>query len=201
MSKPLRACLALCLAALSAVSMPLLAAENKSQAEWIYPVIPGFGGVHPRQDLPVRPDPAKDYRIFVQVVSAGKDPAKVNGALVRLARLVNLMGYAKVPPEHVHIVAVLDREAMLTSMTDQAYRQHLQQDHNPNLPLLHALKAAGVQLMICGQALAEHGIPDAAISPDVTITLSALTDIAVYGGLQLHAAVSARPVHCVDCVD
>jgi intracellular sulfur oxidation DsrE/DsrF family protein len=66
-------------------------------------------------------------------------------------------------------------------MTDQAYRQHLQQDHNPNLPLLHALKAAGVQLMICGQALAEHGIPDAAISPDVTITLSALTDIAVYG--------------------
>lgn len=180
MRKRLRACLGLCLG-LCAMSMPLLAAEKNSQSEWIYPVISGFGGVHPRQDLPVRPDPAKDYRILVQVVSTSKDPAKVNGALIRLARLVNLMGYAGVPAEHVHIVAVLDREAMLNAVTDQGYRQHLQQDHNPNLPLLQALKAAGVQLMICGQALAEHGIADAAISPDVTITLSALTDLAVYG--------------------
>ncbi|HKK45112.1 MAG TPA: DsrE family protein, partial [Balneolaceae bacterium] len=52
---------------------------------------------------------------------------------------------------------------------------------NPNLPILHALKKAGVKLMICSQALAEHGMPDKIVDPDVTITLSALTDAVVYG--------------------
>ncbi len=170
---------------LAAVAIPLWAAPatGKSSAEapeWIYPVIPRVGGVHPRPDLPVRPDPKVDYRIFVDMVSDGRDPAGQYNALVRLARLVNLMAYAKVPPEHVHIVALFDGEAGFAAATNAFYRNAFKAD-NPNLAIVHALKKAGVELLVCSQALAENNLPDGAVDPDVTITLSALTDVVVYG--------------------
>lgn len=151
-----------------------------SQPKWIYPAIPGFGGVHPRPNLPVRPDPHVNYKIFVDVVSKDRDPAGRYEGLLRLARLVNLMAYAGVPREQVHIVALLDGPAGWAAATDAFYEKQFKAV-NPNLALLHALKNAGVQILICSQALAENDLPDGAVDPDVTITLSALTDAVVYG--------------------
>ena len=51
------------------------AAKATASPEWVYPVIPRVGGVHPRPNLPVRPDPKVDYHIFVDMVSDGRDPA------------------------------------------------------------------------------------------------------------------------------
>lgn len=168
------------------MAAPLLAGQPHASGKttngpmWIHPAIPGFGGVHPRPDLPVRPDPKANYKIFVDVASSNRGPAGQFSALKRLARLVNLMAYAKVPKDHVHIVALLDEEVGFASGTDAFYRKSFGSD-NPNLPLVHALKKAGVKLLVCSQALAENNIPDGAIDPDVTITLSALTDMVVYG--------------------
>lgn len=168
------------------------AAPHKAKAEttWVYPVIPGFGGVHPRPDADVVPDPKDDYKIFVDVVSTSKNPTRMYGSLERLARLVNLMGYAKVPADHVHIVALLDRRSGMAALTDAAYAREMEHFRpklaskdmkNPNLPVLHALKKTGVKLMLCSQAMAELGLKDSDIDPSVTITLSALTDPVVYG--------------------
>ncbi len=148
--------------------------------EWVYPVIKGYGGVHPRPDLPVRPSPALDYKIIVDVTHGETDHEKVFGSLMRLARLVNLMAYAGVPREHVHIAAVIENEAGYAAFTNTAYRKQFHID-NPNLALLHELKESGVELMVCSQALAENGFEDSDIAPDVEVTLSALTDFAVYG--------------------
>ncbi|MGD8379184.1 MAG: DsrE family protein [Gammaproteobacteria bacterium] len=157
------------------------AAEKSAQSpEWIYPVIPGVGGVHPRPNLPVRPDPKVNYRIFVDMVSDNRDPAGQYEALVRLARLVNLMAYAKVPSDHVHIVALLDGKIGFASANNAFYQKAFHAD-NPNLPIVHALKKAGVELMVCSQGLAENNLPDSVVDPDVTVTLSALTDAAIYG--------------------
>lgn len=155
-------------------------AAKAPQAAWIYPVIPKFGGVHPRADLPEQPDPKADYKVFVDVVSGSENRAEALGSLERLARLVNLMGYAKVPASHVHIVALIERGATPAVFGNAAYRQRFDMD-NPNLAILHALKAAGVHLMVCSQALAGMGLADSEVSPDVTVTLSALTDAVVYG--------------------
>lgn len=174
------------LCALALFAVPLHAAQPKagggkaSAPEWVYPAIPGFGGVHPRPDLPVRPDPKEAYRVFVDVVSAERDPSGHFYSLQRLARLVNLMAYAKVPASHVHIVALLDEKVGYAAGTDAFYRKAFGGD-NPNLRLIHALKKAGVKMLVCSQGLAENNIPDGAIDPDVTITLSALTDMVVYG--------------------
>ena len=174
------------LLALAVIAAPSHAAQAKSNGkassapEWVHPAIPGFGGVHPRPDLPVRPDPKENYKIFVDVVSPGRDPSGRFNALMRLARLVNLMAYAKVPPGHVHIVALLDEKVGYASGTDDFYNKAFGGD-NPNLPLIHALKKAGVTMLVCSQGMAENHIPDNAIDPAVTITLSALTDMVVYG--------------------
>lgn len=149
--------------------------------EWVFPVIKGYGGVHPRPDVAVTPSPTVDYKIVVDVTHGSMDHDKVSGSLVRLARLVNVMAYSGVPHEHVHIVAVIENEAGLAVFSNAAYRKQFHVD-NPNLALLHELKQSGVELMVCSQAMAENGVVDADISPDVQITLSALTDFAVYGG-------------------
>lgn len=152
----------------------------KPTTSWVYPLIPKFGAVHPRPDLPEQPDPKADYKVFVDVVGGNPDHAKPLESLDRLARLVNLMAYAKVPASHVHIVALIERQATPAVFGNAAYRAHFQVD-NPNLEILHALKAAGVHLMVCSQALAGMGVADSAVSPDVAVTLSALTDAVVYG--------------------
>jgi intracellular sulfur oxidation DsrE/DsrF family protein len=151
-----------------------------STPQWIHPAIPGFGGVHPRPDLPVRPNPKENYKIFVDVVTGDRNPAGRFYSLMRLARLVNLMAYAKVPSDHVHIVALLDEQVGYAAGTNAFYNKAFGGD-NPNLALVHALKKAGVTMLICSQGMAENNIPDGAIDPDVTITLSALTDMVVYG--------------------
>jgi len=182
---------------LAALCIPAQASSGKKASDkaasgvtWVYPVIKKFGGVHPRPDADMQPDPGADYKIFVDVVHASKNPAKMYGSLNRLARLVNLMGYAKVPADHVHIVALLDGRTGMASLTDAAYaREWAKFDpkhatkgmKNPNLAVIHALKKAGVKLMICSQAMAELGLKDSDIDPSVTITLSALTDPVIYG--------------------
>ena len=182
--RPVLACVAVL--ALAFFVLPSHAAQARnngntsSTPKWVYPAIPGYGGVHPRPKLPVRPDPKENYKIFVDVVSPGRDPSGKFNSLMRLARLVNLMAYAKVPRDHVHIVALLDEKVGYASGTNAFYNQAFGGD-NPNLPLIHALKKAGVTMLVCSQGLAENHIPDSAIDPDVTITLSALTDMVVYG--------------------
>lgn len=90
------------------------------------------------------------------------------------------MAYAKVPRDHVHIVALLDEQVGYAPGANAFYSKVFGGD-NPNLELVHALKKAGVTLLVCSQGLAENNIPDNAIDPDLTITLLALTDNVVYG--------------------
>lgn len=172
--------------ALVAVSLPALAAEPSTAAAkasptttWVYPLIPKFGGVHPRPDADAQPDPKADYKILVDVVSTGDDKNKPYPSLERLARLVNLLAYSGVPAEHMHIVAVLDRAAGAAGLTDAASRKYLKKG-NPNLEILHALKKAGVKLLVCGQAMAERGVQDSDLDPAITVALSALTVPVVY---------------------
>jgi intracellular sulfur oxidation DsrE/DsrF family protein len=173
---------------LGLIALPLtaVAAEKKpatadaASTSWVYPVIQGFGKVHPRADVAVQPDPNADYKVIVDVVHGSDEPSKVFHSLERLARTVNLLGFGKVPADHVHIVAVLDGEVAFAAGTNAMYRKHFKVD-NPNLAILHALKQSGVELLVCSQAMAEMGLKDSDIGPDITISLSALSDFVIYG--------------------
>ncbi len=146
---------------------------------WVYPVIKHFGGVHPRPDLPTGLTPSLEYKVIADIVRGESDRAHALGSLQRLARLINLFAYAGVPAAHVHIAAVIQGEVASAILTNAAYRTRFNVD-NPNLALLHELRASGVELMVCAQTLAENDVPDGDVAHDVTITLSALTDFAGY---------------------
>ncbi len=154
--------------------------SSETPGLWVYPAIPGYGGVRPRPDLPSHLSSGTDYKILVDVIHGNSEHTQVMDSLVRLARLVNLMAYAGIPRDHVDIAAVLEDMAGYAVLTNEAYRKQFNVD-NPNLALLHELKSSGVELMVCAQALAENRWPDSDVSPDVTVTLSALTDFVVYG--------------------
>lgn len=177
--------LVLCAVVLPAFGADAGASSRKTGADvtWVHPVIADFGGVHPRPDVDMQLDPRADYKVFVDVMTAEPDSGKPFHSLQRLARLVNLMGYGKVPLSQVHIVALLDGDSGAAALTDEAYRRvsHGKHEANPNLALVHALKKAGVKLMICSQAMAGMGLKDSDIDPSVTITLSGLTDPVIYG--------------------
>jgi intracellular sulfur oxidation DsrE/DsrF family protein len=182
------ACCAIALGSTLLAAAPPLSGTDPSAAVadtgpatlWVYPVIKGYGGVHPRPDLPAGTTVGTDYKVIADVAQGDNDHTRVSGSLVRLARLVNLMEYAEVPRAHVHIAAVIEGEAGYAAFSNASYRERFHVD-NPNLPLLRELRQAGVELMVCSQAMAENGLVDSDISPDVQITLSALTDFAVYG--------------------
>jgi intracellular sulfur oxidation DsrE/DsrF family protein len=173
--------MAVCTALLAAGGATVRAEEAAADStEWVYPVISGYGGVHPGPNLPIRPEAGIEYKIIVDVVHPNPDPAKLSNCLDRLARLVNLMAYAAVPPEHVHIVAVLDEAAGLLALTNESYRNRFKVD-NPNLALLHLLKLHGVELLICSQAMAGNKLAEHDFISDATVTLSALSDFVVFG--------------------
>lgn len=166
----------------SAVTSRSVAATGSRTAGatlWVYPIIKGYGGVHPRPYLP-GVAPRADYRVIADVIHGNKDPGQVSRGLQRLARLVNLFAYANVPRSHVHIVAVIEGPAGFAAFSNVAYRKRFHID-NPNVPLLQELERSGVELMVCSQAMAENGLEDRDIAPGVRITLSALTDFAIYG--------------------
>jgi intracellular sulfur oxidation DsrE/DsrF family protein len=50
---------------------------------------------------------------------------------------------------------------------------------NPNLPLIEQLRKAGVDIAVCGQAVAEHKFQYDWVDSHVTLALSALTTITV----------------------
>lgn len=185
MSTPLQRAAFLAGLCILSLAPPSLSARTETTpahspaTRWIYPIIKGYGAVHPRPDL-MAPNPGAHYRVIADVVQGTHDPHRILGSLYRLARLVNLMGYANVPRQHVQIAAVIEGRAGFAALSNAAYRRRFHVD-NPNLRLLRELAAAGVKLMVCSQAMAENHVADADIAPGVTVTLSALTDFAIYG--------------------
>jgi intracellular sulfur oxidation DsrE/DsrF family protein len=146
---------------------------------WVHPLIKQYGGVHPRPDLSASLPAALEYKLITDVAHGSADHQRVLPSLQRLARLANLFAYEGFPPARVRIAAVIEGEATSATLTNEAFRKRFETD-NPNLELLRELKHAGIELMVCAQTLAESDTPDSDISPDVTITLSALTDLAAY---------------------
>lgn len=143
---------------------------------WITPTIEGAGRIHPLPQAHYQPDATASYKVVFSLTGAGK-PDQLNPGLQRLARSVNLYTGAGVPLERLHFVAVASGAATPLVLDNANYRTTFGHD-NPNLPLIARLRSAGVDVAVCGQAVAEHDYPYEAIDRHVSLALSALTTIA-----------------------
>ena len=137
-----------------------------------FPIIPKHGGALPR------PKAVEQPRAGTKVVfdaTAEAKPAEVNKALDRVARLLNLYGVAGLKAQDVKITIVLHGEATKSVLDDAAYKERFQVAHNPNLPLIRELQKAGVEVLVCGQALNYKGFPDSVVSDGIPLAAAALT--------------------------
>ncbi len=154
--------------------LPVVSAQDKSIAsvQLVFPIIPKHGGVLPRPNAVEKP------RAGAKVVfdtTADAKPTDVNKGLDRVARLLNLYGTAGLKAQDVKITIVLHGEATKSALNDAAYKARFQIERNPNLPLIHELQKAGVEVLVCGQALNYKGFPDAEVADGIPIAAAALT--------------------------
>lgn len=163
---------AMLMAAIIFSATPPLSAQDSS-----HPAILDFGRIVLSPDAANQPDPALQYRAVFNVTKASSDPAKVNPSLEKVARFINLLASKGVRPERGNIVAVVHGPATSSILTEEAYRGKFQVG-NPNIPLLAALKAAGVEVHVCSQALAGQGLSRGAVAADVVVDLAGLTTLA-----------------------
>ncbi|HUN24978.1 MAG TPA: DsrE family protein [Steroidobacteraceae bacterium] len=168
---------ALVLAALASAGS--YAADAPSQPGfWQTPAIEGVGKMHPLPQAAYRPNKRETYKVVFSVTRGASKPGEINPGLEHVARAVNLYVSAGVPLGHLKFVAILYGPATDAALDDAHYRERFAAD-NPNLALIRTLRKTGVDVAVCGQAVAEHGYHYDWIAPEVTVALSALTTITV----------------------
>lgn len=144
--------------------------------EWITPVIEGYGNMVDNKSEIMTPDPEKDYKVVFHIKS-DTEREGVNEGLFKVARLINLMGNAGVPKNHLHIVAIISEKGYNMVLSNTAHQKRFQKD-NPNLDLLEKLTDFGVEILICSQTLGQKEVDELKeLNPYTKVTLSALTAV------------------------
>lgn len=149
-----------------------LPAAARAATNLEFPIIPRHGGVLPR---PKAVEPPRAGAKVVFDATTDTKPADVNKGLDRVARLLNLYGTAGLKAQDVKITIVLHGEATKSVLNDVAYKERFQVEQNPNLPLIRELQKAGVEVLVCGQALNYKGFPDSDVTEGIPIASAALT--------------------------
>lgn len=160
---------------LSAVlSLPIAVFEAGNAAP--APAIASAGAIHALPHAAYQPARGESYKAIFSLTKGAEQPSHINPGLERVARAVNLYVNAGVPLDHLKFVAVAYGAATPLALNDAQYRKKFGVA-NPNLPVIAELRKAGVDITVCGQAVAEHDFQDDWIDPRVTLALSALTTI------------------------
>lgn len=157
------------------ISNPAQAADN---GFWQNPVIKSTGAIHPLPDAAFQPDRQATYKAIFSVTKGSKDPKKVNGGLLHVARAVNVFASAHTPMDHLKFVVIVHGTAVPAVLDNNQYRKQFGVD-NPNLKVIKELEANGVKIAVCGQAVASKKYQYKWINPNVKIALSALSTIII----------------------
>ncbi|HTV86266.1 MAG TPA: DsrE family protein [Dyella sp.] len=140
--------------------------------------ITAAGAYHPLPKAAYQPDPAATYKVVFSLTKGSDKPNEINPGLERVARTVNLFVASGVPLDHLKFVAVASGAATGLVLDDAHYKAQFG-TANPNLAAIAQLRKAGVDVAVCGQAMAEHHYPNEWASKDVTLSLSALTTVTI----------------------
>jgi len=159
------------------IALSLLpAAAVAADGFWQTPTITGAGRMHPLPQAAYQPDRNATYKVVFGLTKASDKPGEVSPALDRVARTVNLYVGAGVPLDHLKFVAIASGPATPIMLNDEQYRKKYGVA-NPNLPVIAQLRKAGIDVAVCGQAVAEHDFQYDWVDSQVTLALSALTTI------------------------
>lgn len=162
----------------AATFMCLASLLQAQQADdgWITPTIHGYGRMHEVPHAAYQPDAHHTYKIVFWLTKGPKSPGDVNPSLDKVARAVNLYTHAGTPLSHLRIVAVASDDATALGLNSEQYHTLFGVD-NPNLALIALLRQDGVDVAVCGQAVAAHQYEYSWIDASVTTSLSAIITV------------------------
>ena len=137
-------------------------------------------GVEPARDVPgakEMPDTKIVHKVVFDMATAGPKPGEVHPMLQAVARYVNTLAKTGVPEANRKIAVVFHQGATDYVMKSEVYKARHEGQDNPNASLIQALKKAGVDFRLCGQASLARKIGPADMMPEVQLDLWALTTI------------------------
>jgi len=155
-----------------------LAAQLQAQTAQ-FPIVKGFGGIYEIPEATERPDPSLEYKIIVDLSTAAENDKEISRWVDNVARMINLHGLAGVPKDKIKVKVIIHGGAIFTLLNDENYKKKFEVD-NPNLKVFEALKASGVDVMVCGQSMLARNLKTTDLWPGVRVAHSALTTITTY---------------------
>jgi intracellular sulfur oxidation DsrE/DsrF family protein len=147
-------------------------AQTPTERKLVYPIIPNVGGVVPLPDAAEQPRTGAKVVFDVTTDSKSND---MNKGLERVARLLNLYGSTGFKASDVKIAVVMHGEATKSVLTHVVYKEKFGNAKNPNLAVIDDLRKAGVEIFVCGQALASKGFAEAEVAEGIKVAAAALT--------------------------
>lgn len=160
---------ALFMLAVAFISNAGLAEEGPA---YINPSITEYGKVVRLPDASQQP--RSGSRIVVDITKGG-EPDKLNPAIEKVARYVNIYAGAGEKRASVDIAVVLHGDATLAILRNEVYAERFSTDANPNLDCLNALGESGVKVIVCGQSLIGKGARPQQVIESCEVAVSALT--------------------------
>ncbi len=158
----------------------VLAVDPTGQASFEHPLIKDHGGIVVLPEADQQPKP--NSKILLDITSDKKSGSVILG-LDRAALILNQYTQAGAGKENGFKMAlVLHGSATSAALSQEAYAKHAEpymkdkeKSKNVNLELLRKLKRAGVEVYVCGQALAHHGFAVDEVATEVKVAVSAAT--------------------------
>ncbi len=127
----------------------------------------------PAVATPTFPAPkGRTYKVAWDVTVAPDKPDGVVEGFRAPAGFLKQMDAQGVPRKNVHLAVVVHGTATRSLLQNDAYREQAGAD-NASIPLLQALDKAGVQVIVCGQALINRNVPRDRLLPFVKVATSA----------------------------
>lgn len=157
---------------LAGVAAVAAAGADTDAPEFHHPRVPRYGGI---VRLPDAAEPPRSGSKIVFDITADSQPGELNKGLEAVARYLNLNAESGFKSTDVRLALVLHGPATRTSLHDSAYARHSAATNNPNLDLIRELKAAGVEVFVCGQSLARNRYQRDEVAGEVTVAVSAMT--------------------------
>ena len=113
------------------------------------------------------------FKVSFDVADAAESGA-LNRALTSGARFLNMHAANGIAAEHMKLAFVIHGGAV-HDVTVHAHYQDKKGQSNANAALIQTLQAQGVEIIVCGQSAAYHGVGKDQLLPGVKLALSAMT--------------------------
>ena len=120
------------------------------------------------------------YKVSWDVTVGPEKPDSVTSGFRVPANFLMMTDTSGVPRKNVHLAIVVHGTATRSLLQNDAYKAQTGVN-NPNIAILEALNAAGVQVIVCGQALLNRNVPREKLLPFVKVSISATLARAVLG--------------------